>query len=1084
MTAKLTECFPPRWPLPLTNMSTFFTCTRLDSRRLLLGLSAFFACLVLARAQGPATGTVMGRVFNPSAKEYVRDAEVKLEGTSQVTYTENDGSFQFNNVPAGETALTVTYSGYNPVRQSFTVETGKTAVREVNLVSAETVTPRGETVMLEAFTVSSEREGNSKAIMSQRRNLNITTSVSSDIFGDVADGNVGEFLKYLPGIDLDYVESEPRGPRLGGMDSQYTGVSFDGMRTASADANRGGGAASRATSFEGFSITSIESIEINRTSSAENDADSPGGSINMRTKRAFDRKGRRFDYNYGMNFNSEEFTLSHTNGPRDHKDYKWRPNYQLSYAESFFNQRFGVLLSATQANSYTEQMLMTNEFNSSPTAADPRPHVIRQIDFKDGPKFVHKDSLLLTADWKATSRLVISFNAIYSYYEGEFWNRNFTFVAANDNANVNNGRSRVEGDGLTTIIATRAPSGSVNNVATLNNGGGSSAKLTYTRQFAPKFEYKAGGWIVDGSFAFSRSVNNYESLERGFSSSEGGGVPSSWIATRPNEESWEWTIRQTSGNDWFDLRSFTSTDTRSGGTRVTNDDRTWSTEKWTGNLNARWVVPFLQRFPTVLKMGGKWDEETRNNNHHSDVNIWSYNGPGGNTTTVSATNGANVINSWGNWANVGPEFISANPFEMGTTNAFAGGGVTNINGDLGMPPRASRNAIAALFHAHPEMFVNTMTPENYYTDYYANHRDLRQTVESAYSQADLRLTSKLQFRIGVRMESTKNALTQFNPLTRAQVLAAGYTANAVGTNNGRALTLPGMMYQYESNPPVTLYSGNHNYFPSVLVKYNILPNFEWQAGANKSIGRPAVDDLTGLWVVNESNQTITAPNPTLLPERHTSYQTRLAYYWTGRSPGQFSTSFSQTESTNFVTTQNYKSAEWFAIYGGEEDPDFAAYTFVSKRNTVGLTKTRSMDWNYNQTLGFLPGEYLRGTSIGFTYARTYATVRRSGLAPHRATARLGYAYRRFNGSLGLVWIDDKPSSSTYGQFMGAVTKLDLTLNLKLTNYATLYVQGRNISNVKDEWYESPPNVKERRQRALRAMEAYGANWVFGVKGSF
>ena len=30
------------------------------------------------------------------------------------------------------------------------------------------------------------------------------------------------------------------------------------------------------------------------------------------------------------------------------------------------------------------------------------------------------------------------------------------------------------------------------------------------------------------------------------------------------------------------------------------------------------------------------------------------------------------------------------------------------------------------------------------------------------------------------------------------------------------------------------------------------------------------------------------------------------------------------------------------------------------------------------------------------------------LAPHRLTSRLGYAYRRFNGQLGMVWIDDRP----------------------------------------------------------------------------
>jgi len=1031
----------------------------------------------LLQAQSAGTGTVQGRVFNPVSKEYVGNAEVKLEGTQQVTYTESDGSFRFDHVAAGQASITVNFTGYTSVKDSFTVTAGQAAVREINLTSTENAPRReGEVVQLAAFTVSSEREGNSKAIMAQRRNMNITTSVSSDIFGDVTDGNVGEFLKYLPGVDLEYVESEPRSPRLGGLEPQYVGVSFDGMRTASADQNRGGGSMSRATSFEGFSITSIESIEINRTASPENDADSPAGTINMKTKRAFDRKGRSVGYNVSANFNDEEFTLKKTNGPRDHTDYKVKPNWQFDYAESFLGQRFGILLSASHASSYTEQILVTNGYNRSPTAADPRPSVIRQIDFKDGPKFIIKDALLLTADWKATPRLSLSVNMIYSYFEGEFWNRNFTFIAANDNANVNNGRSTVGGDAMTTVIATRAATGAVNNQARLDNGGGSAAKLQYTRQFAPRFEYKAGGWTVDGAFAFSRAVNNYEALERGFSSSEGGSAAGGWTATRPSQESWEWSIRQTSGNDWYDRRSFTNTDSRAGGTRVDNVDRTWTTEKWTGTANARWVVPFMERFPTIIKVGAKWDEESRDNNDHGSWNIWSYAGPGGNTHGVSATNGANIITAWGNWANVGPQFVSANPFELGTSNTLT---VFNLAGVQGMPPRVSRNAIADIFHAHPEQFVFTGTPENYYTSFIANGRKFRQTMTAGYAQADTRVTSKLQVRFGVRMERTQSAVTEFNPRTRAEVLAAGYTANTVGANSGRALTFAGMQYQFQSQPRVTREAQYDNYFPSLLLKYRILPNFEFQAGANKGIGRPAIDDLTGLWTIDEQNQRVTAPNADLKPEQHRSFQSRLAYYFEGRSPGEVSLALSQNEATNFIQTFDYSASEF-----GVDDPDFAAYTFRSKSNFATVQRTRNLEFAYRQTLGFLPSVYLRGINTSFNYNRGYVNVRRPGLAPHRISSRLGYSYKKFNGSFGVIWADDKPSDSTYGRFMGAITKYDLSLSWRLYRYASLYVQGRNISNVKDLWYESPPGVKERRQAYLRSMEEYGANWVFGVKGNF
>jgi len=54
-------------------------------------------------------------------------------------------------------------------------------------------------VQLGAFSVVSEREGKGEAIQAQRRDMNIIPSISLDLFGDVTDGSVGEFLKYLPG---------------------------------------------------------------------------------------------------------------------------------------------------------------------------------------------------------------------------------------------------------------------------------------------------------------------------------------------------------------------------------------------------------------------------------------------------------------------------------------------------------------------------------------------------------------------------------------------------------------------------------------------------------------------------------------------------------------------------------------------------------------------------------------------------------------------------------------------------------------------------------------------------------------------
>ncbi len=1041
-------------------------------------LVAFALCWLAAAlsAQAQTTGSIQGRVFNPATKEYVKNAEVRLEDSRQITYTERDGSFRFDNVPAGPAAVSISYTGYSPVKDTFTVSAGQPAVREINITS--TAAPSAETngvVQMQAFTVASEREGNSKAVMAQRRDMNIVTSVSSDIFGDVTDGNVGEFLKYLPGVDLDYVEAEARGPRLGGMDSQYVGVSFDGMRSASADALRGGGAAGRATSFEGFSITAIDSIEINRTSSPENDADSPAGTVNMKTKRAFERKGRRFDFNYSVNFNGEEFTLNKTPGLRDHpgeSGYKWKPNYSLGYSESFFNNRLGVLLSYSHADSYTEQQRTTMDYNRSPQATDSRPLVIRQIDIGDGPKFIDKDALLLTVDWKVTPRLVLSLNMIYSYYEGECWNRNFTFVGANSNANIANGRGTIGGDGLLTVVAPARTATA--NVATVNNAGGDFVKLVYNRQYVPRFEYTVGGLIVDGAFGFSKSLNNYEGLERGLAASEGGSVIGGWTATRPNDQSWEWKVRQDSGADWNNLRNWSSTDVSTGGTRANNEGRLWITEKWTGNLNAKYVIPFLQQFPTSVKLGGKWDEETRDNRTTTAGNNWSYIGPGGNTVVLNATTKVFQNATFGNWANVGPQFVSGLPFDTGTTNSLS---TVSITSNTDPMPRVSRSAVADLFNARPELFVDTVTPTNFWTANYANTRHIRQTVNAGYTQFDTRATSKLQFRFGVRGEQTKNAFREFDPLTRAQLIAAGYTADPVATNNGRANTIAGLRYQYESQPKVTRRSDYVDWFPSAVAKYQILSNLEWQAGVNKSISRPNLDDLTGLWNTNEANQTVTTANPSLRPEYHTVVQTRLAYYFGNQSPGQISVAFIQDEGKNFTLTRTFTAQEF-----GVDDPDYAAYLFTSKSNDPAPQKYRNFDFNYTQTLGFLPSPYLKGIGVGATYSRSYANQPRNYLAPHRATASLSYNYKRFNGRVGAIWIDERRVDSVDYRYWGAMTKLDISATLRLTKYASIYVQARNPTNQKDLYYETYPGDSKR--KVLRLMEEYGDNWVFGIKGQF
>src|SRR5687768_1566584 len=61
--------------------------------------------------QAVGSGGVRGRVLNTATGEYVRNAEVRVEGTQIVTYSEDGGNFRLTGVPAGEVAVIARYTG-------------------------------------------------------------------------------------------------------------------------------------------------------------------------------------------------------------------------------------------------------------------------------------------------------------------------------------------------------------------------------------------------------------------------------------------------------------------------------------------------------------------------------------------------------------------------------------------------------------------------------------------------------------------------------------------------------------------------------------------------------------------------------------------------------------------------------------------------------------------------------------------------------------------------------------------------------------------------------------------------------------
>ena len=295
---------------------------------------------------------------------------------------------------------------------------GLTARADVNLTSVRyQQEATGEAVKMQAFTVSTEREGNAKAIMDQKQSMNVSNIVAAETFGNTAEGNVGEFLKYLPGIQLDYVEADARNPRIRGLPAQFTSVTFGGMDLASADGfiqnngtdNGGGaGAGGRSFGFEQVSMSSVDAVEVSFTVNASQPASSAAGVFDLPPTHAYERNGQRITADVSAMANGEELFLDKVTKPDDHARHLIVPNASFEYANSFLNHRLGVLFSVNESNIFNEQRQYVPTYDTTPTAANPKPIVITRIQYKDGPKLTERSTMSFTLDYKATDKLTCS----------------------------------------------------------------------------------------------------------------------------------------------------------------------------------------------------------------------------------------------------------------------------------------------------------------------------------------------------------------------------------------------------------------------------------------------------------------------------------------------------------------------------------------------------------------------------------------------------------------------------------------------------------------------------------------------------
>ncbi|MCX6956812.1 MAG: carboxypeptidase regulatory-like domain-containing protein, partial [Verrucomicrobia bacterium] len=564
----------------------------------------------LGHAQSATTGTIEGRVLNVTNSQYVNNARVTLEGTTLETFTNQSGEYRLINVPPGAGKLQVLFSGLPPQTETVTVNAGQTMLQDFYLTPTATSASQaakdmGDVVKLDVFNVSTTRETNATNIATneQRFAPNIKNVVSSDAFGDVTEGNVGEFVKYLPGVTVDYVAADVRTISVRGFADNFTNVTSDGARMASSAS----GSTIRTFELEQVSINNISRVEVTKVPTPDQAADSLGGSVNMVSRSAFESSSIQFKYKLYTSFNSEDYQVfKKTAGPGNKDTYKVLPGFDFNYIAPL-SKTFGLVVNGLSSNQFNEQHRSQPTWRFVGGGATVTNPYLRQYQVQDGPKNTFRDSFSVKADWKPAQYHVLSAGAQVNYYHSFFANRNTNFDVGSSNVPTPaTGTPLTFGENFT-YGATGL--GSVSQGASFRDkyGATRAANLNHT--------YKGRDWEIDSGLNASISKTWYRTSERGHFA----GVNTSLVGvsrvlydgiTYPAPA--KFTALDSAGNqiDYNNPANYRLTTL--GNTPVDARD-----EFRAGRLNVKRILPFLP-FTATMKVGGLVQKQKRDITSRND----------------------------------------------------------------------------------------------------------------------------------------------------------------------------------------------------------------------------------------------------------------------------------------------------------------------------------------------------------------------------------------------------------------------------------------------------------------------------------
>ena len=264
------------------------------------------------------SGWITGSVAD-SGGGILPGARVELQPQGSSAVTNGQGQFTLSGVAPGQYKLSVNYVGFAPFSTDVTVASGQTArvdaVLQIGLKS-EVVTVRGD-----------RQRGEVEAINIERTADNIIQVLPNEVITSLPNTNIADAVGRLPSVSLERDEGEGKYIQIRGTEPRLSNVTVNGIHLPSPETVRN-------VKLDAIPADLVDMVEINKTLSANQDADAIGGSVNLVTKSPSDKPYVTFLGMAGytpITGGRDLYQLAGTAGQRFGEDKKFGALFGFSY---------------------------------------------------------------------------------------------------------------------------------------------------------------------------------------------------------------------------------------------------------------------------------------------------------------------------------------------------------------------------------------------------------------------------------------------------------------------------------------------------------------------------------------------------------------------------------------------------------------------------------------------------------------------------------------------------------------------------------------------------------------------------------